>query len=96
MSAYVVVQIEVTDLVKYEEYKKAVSPTIEPYGGRYLVRGGNIETLEGDWDPGRFVILEFPNSEKARAWWSSEEYRIPKSIRHKAARSSLIVAEGLV
>ena len=95
MSAYVVVQIEVTDPVKYEEYKKVVSPTIESYGGRYLVRGGTTETLEGDWNPGRFVILEFPDSEKARAWWSSEEYRIPKGIRHSAARSSLIVADGL-
>jgi uncharacterized protein (DUF1330 family) len=95
MSAYVVVQIEVTDPVKYEEYKKVVSPTIESYGGRYLVRGGTTETLEGDWNPGRFVILEFPDSEKARAWWSSEEYRIPKGIRHSAARSSLIVAHGL-
>jgi len=95
MSAYVVVQIDVTDPNKYEDYKRLVSPTIESYGGRYLVRGGATESLEGNWDPGRLVILEFPNSEKARAWWSSEEYRIPKSIRHSAARSSLIVAEGL-
>ena len=95
MSAYVVVQIEVTDPNKYEDYKRLVSPTIESYGGRYLVRGGTTDSLEGDWDPGRLVILEFPNSEKARAWWSSEEYRIPKLIRQSAARSSLIVAEGL-
>ena len=95
MSAYVVVQIEVTDPNKYEDYKKLVSPTIESHGGRYLVRGGATETLEGDWDPGRLVILEFPNLEKAHAWWSSEEYRIPKGIRHSAARSSLIVADGL-
>ena len=95
MSAYVVVQIEVTDPVKFEEYKKMVSPTVESYGGRYLVRGGITETLEGDWEPGRFVILEFPNSDKACAWWNSEEYQIPKGMRQSAARSSLIVAEGL-
>jgi uncharacterized protein (DUF1330 family) len=95
MPAYVVVQVRVTDPKTYEEYKQQVSPTIAAYGGRYLVRGGATETLEGDWDPGRFVILEFPDVDQARAWWSSEEYRGPKSLRHAAAESNLLIAEGL-
>lgn len=95
MSAYVIVQVEVTDPERYEEYKQRVSPTIEAYGGRYLVRGGATETLEGDWSPGRLVILEFPSAADARAWWSSEEYRVPRGIRHEAARSKLLVADGL-
>ncbi len=95
MSAYVVVQVRVTDPEQYGEYKRLVLPTVEAYGGRYLVRGGSIETLEGDWDPGRLVILEFPTSERAKAWWNSEEYRVPKGLRHSAANSRLLVADGI-
>ena len=72
-----------------------VSPTVESYGGRYVVRGGAIETLEGGWNPSRFVILEFDSVERAKAWWSSEEYRAPKEFRLKAASSQMIVAEGI-
>ena len=95
MSAYVVVQIEVHDPEAFEEYRALVSSTVEAYGGRYVVRGGTIETLEGDWKPPRFVILEFESMERAKAWWSSEEYRVPKELRHKAASSQMIVAEGV-
>ncbi len=95
MSAYVVVQVRVTDSEQYGEYKRLVLPTVEAYGGRYLVRGGATETLEGDWDPGRLVILEFPTLERAKAWWNSEEYRGPKGLRHSAANSKLLVADGI-
>ena len=94
MPAFVVVQIDVTDPERYEQYKKRVPPTVEAYGGRFLVRGGATETLEGDWEPGRLVILEFPSRERARAWWSSEEYRLPKEIRRSASRSDLLIADG--
>ena len=95
MSAYVVVQIEVHDPETFEEYRTLVSPTVEAYGGRYVVRGGAIETLEGGWNPSRFVILEFDSVERAKDWWSSEEYRAPKELRLKAASSQMIVAEGI-
>jgi uncharacterized protein (DUF1330 family) len=95
MSAYLVVQVEVTDPETYEGYKKLVAPTIEANGGRYLVRGGATETLEGEGAPGRLVILEFPSVEQAKAWWSSEEYRIPKGIRQSSSRTNMILAEGL-
>ena len=94
MSAYVVVQIEVRDPEAFEEYRTLVSPTIVAYGGRYIVRGGKVETLEGDWNPSRFVMLEFDSVPQAKAWWSSEEYRVPKALRHKAASSQMIVVEG--
>jgi uncharacterized protein (DUF1330 family) len=94
MSAYVVVQIEVHDPEEFEKYKTLVSPTIEAYGGRYAVRGGILETLEGDWNPSRMVILEFDSVSQAKAWWSSEEYRVPKQLRHRAASSQMIVVEG--
>lgn len=95
MSAFVIVDVHVTDPVQYEEYKKLAAPTVEAAGGRYVVRGGAVETLEGSWVPGRFVVLEFPNAERAKAWWSSDSYRPAKALRHAAARSQMILVEGL-
>ena len=95
MSAYIVVQVKVEDPVKYEQYKRQVPATIEAYGGRFLVRGGDTEVLEGDWNPERFVILEFDSVERAKAWWSSEEYRHPKELRQQASKANLIIAAGV-
>lgn len=94
MSAYVVVNIHITDPQGYEEYRRLASPTVTLYGGRYLVRGGRVEVLEGDWRPARYVILEFPNLERARDWWDSPEYRPLRAIRQRTAESSMIVVEG--
>jgi len=94
MSAYVIVDIEVIDPVRYEEYKKLAAPTVTAYGGRYVVRGGATETLEGDWVPKRFVVLEFETVEQAKAWWSSPEYAPAKALRQQTANTQMIVAEG--
>jgi uncharacterized protein (DUF1330 family) len=74
MAAYVIVDLEVTDSEGFREYQKRAGSTIEHYGGKYLVRGGNHETLEGDWHLHRLVILEFPGVEQAKRWYHSEEY----------------------
>ncbi len=95
MPAYVIVDIEVHDPVAYEKYKAAAQATVGAYGGRYLVRGGRVETLEGSWTPRRFVVLEFPSFERARAWWSSPEYAAAKAIRHASAATEMIVADGV-
>jgi uncharacterized protein (DUF1330 family) len=95
MTAYVIVDIDVTDPVRYEEYKKLAAPTVELYGGKYIARGGRTETLEGDWSPSRLVILQFENLEQARSWVNSPEYSGPRSIRHATARSQMIVTEGV-
>ena len=94
MPAYVVVQITVDDPIAYDQYKTMAPPSIAKYGGRYLLRGGSVKTLEGDWDPGRFVILEFPDAESAQAWWDSPEYAEAKALRQSAARSEMILADG--
>jgi uncharacterized protein (DUF1330 family) len=73
MPAYVVVQIIVDDPATYDHYKTLAPPSIAKYGGRYLLRGGSVKTLEGDWDPGRLVILEFPEAESAPARWDTTE-----------------------
>jgi len=94
MSAYVVVNIEVTDPVGYEEYKRLAPAAVAVYGGKYLARGGRSETLEGDWNPQRLVILEFESIEKAKAWLNSSEYAPARALRHKYARSKMVGLEG--
>ena len=73
MAAYIVVQVEVKDPARYDRYKSLVPSSLEKYGGRFIVRGGRTETLEGDWAPKRFVIVEFPSLDQAKAWWASFE-----------------------
>ena len=68
--------------------------SLEPFGGRFLVRGGDWEPLEGDWRPGRLVVIEFPSVERARAWYESAEYSELKTLRQRASRGSLLVVEG--
>lgn len=94
MSAYVIVDVHIHDPVRYEEYKRKAAPSVTAFGGRYLARGGAVTKLEGDWTPGRFVILEFPSAAKAREWWGSELYAPIKAIRHATARTQMILVEG--
>ena len=95
MSAYVILDITVTDLDLFEEYKNLAPATIEAYGGKCLARGGQAEALEGDWSPNRIVILEFKSSEVAKQWLNSPEYREARSMRLQAATSHTIVVDGV-
>ena len=94
MSAYVIVDVEVTDPAGYEDYKKLAAPAVKLYGGKYLARGGPNETLEGDWHAQRLVILEFESVEKAKAWLNSPEYAPGRAMRHKYAKTKMVVVEG--
>lgn len=94
MSAYVIVEIDITDPVGYEDYKKQASATVHQHGGKYIVRGGKTEVLEGDRQPKRIVILQFPSIERAKEWLHCEEYREPRKLRHKTAKTNMIVVEG--
>lgn len=94
MSAYGIVDIEVTDPAGYEEYKRLAAPTVAQYDGRYIVRGGANETLEGDWHAHRLVILEFPTVKRAKEWLNSPEYAPARALRHKYAKSNMVVAEA--
>ena len=95
MTAYVVVDIEIIDFERYEEYKKMAPDPIAAYGGKYLARGGALEVLEGEHTPQRVVILEFESIERAKQWWDSPEYREARELRHATARSTMLVVEGL-
>lgn len=94
MPAYILVEVEVLDPEKYEDYKKMVPASLAKYGGKFLVRGGKAENLEGSWSPKRIVITEFPSVEQARSWWSSPEYAEAKALRQATAKTEMIVVEG--
>ena len=95
MSAYVIVNIEVIDPAGYEEYKQLAAPTVAAYGGRYVVRGGAAETLEGSWVPHRLVVLEFESVAQARRWWDSPDYAAARAVRQRTARTDMVVVAGL-
>jgi uncharacterized protein (DUF1330 family) len=95
MPAYFIVDNEVTDPAGFEEYRKQVVGTLEKYGGKLLVRGGQVQALEGDWKPKRLVVTEFPSIEQARRWYDSEEYRPLKALRLRTAKGSLVLVEGV-
>jgi uncharacterized protein (DUF1330 family) len=96
MPAYFLVDIrEVKDGAKMEEYKARISPVVEKFGGRYLVRGGPFEVMEGDWRPVFPVLIQFPSMEQARRWYDSEEYRELKQLRLSATKGSGVFLTGL-
>jgi len=94
MAAYVIGEIEVTDPALYEEYRKQVPAVVQKYGGRFVVRGGKVEPLEGGWTPKRLVALEFPSLEQAQKWYRSPEYAPLIKLRQKASRGKLLIVEG--
>jgi len=95
MPAYVILDITVHDPVRYEDYKLLAAPTVAAYGGRYLVRGGAVEKLEGDWQPKRLVVLEFPDAERARTWLDSADYGPARAIRQSIATTHAILVPGV-
>ena len=95
MPAYVIVEIKVHDTAKFAEYKKKAPPSIAAYGGKYLVRGGPLEILDGTWAPERIVILEFPSMARAREWYNCEQYAEAVQLRHASATSKFILVEGM-
>ena len=95
MPAYVIIQGHITDTSRYDEYKTKTPATLNKYGGKFIVRGGAAEDLEGKWDTGRVVILEFPSVEAAKRWYNSPEYREARAIRAGAANMTFTVVEGV-
>jgi uncharacterized protein (DUF1330 family) len=95
MSAYIIVQVEIDDPVRYEDYKKLTPATIAQFGGQFVVRGGKAEVLEGPPNDSRIVVVEFPDAARARAWWSSPEYAPAKALRQSCSRAKLLLVEGV-
>lgn len=95
MSAYVISSITVTDPVKYENYKALGPAAVAEHGGKFLVRGGEVTVLEGEWEHPRVVVSEFPTIAAAKAFYDSEKYRAARAERAGAARFNMIVVEGV-
>jgi uncharacterized protein (DUF1330 family) len=95
MVAYVIAELTVTDPSTFERYRDKVPATIAAYGGRYLARGATVETLEGDWNPSRLVVLEFPDMATLKRWYNSPEYREILPLRTEASDGKVIAVEGL-
>jgi uncharacterized protein (DUF1330 family) len=94
VSAYVIVNVDTKHPEEYERYKEMAQKTVAQYGGRYLVRGGQMNVLEGSWTPTRIVILEFPSYQKAHDWWHSAEYAPAKKLRQRLSTTDLLIVEG--
>lgn len=94
MPAYIIADVEVNDPAAYEVYRPMAAAAIAKHGGRYLVRGGEVDAREGTWVPKRMVILEFDSMEAARAFYESEEYAPALAIRNSSATSNLVIVDG--
>jgi uncharacterized protein (DUF1330 family) len=94
MSAYVIVDIDVHDPAGFEEYRRQVPASLAKHGGRFVVRGGAFQVLEGSWAPKRLVMLEFDSVEQAQRWYDSDDYRPLKAMRFRTSTANLILVEG--
>jgi uncharacterized protein (DUF1330 family) len=96
MKAYIIVDVKITNPGVFEEYKKLTPATLVPFEGNFIVRGGgDRETLEGEWNSERIVVIEFPSKQKAKDWWSSDGYAPAKALRQTAAKAKMILVEGV-
>lgn len=91
MSAYVLVEVDIYNSEVYEEYKKLTPKSIEPFGGKFVIRGLPVEVMEGEWKHDRLVLLEFPNKDKALEWYNSEAYQKAKNIRQKGSSANFFI-----
>jgi uncharacterized protein (DUF1330 family) len=94
MSAYLIGEIDVTDPAGYEDYRKQVLAVVTKYGGRFIVRGGKVDSKEGGWAPKRIVVLEFPSLEQAQKFYHSPEYAPLIKLRQRASKGKIILVEG--
>lgn len=95
MAAFVIVEIEVHDQDLYKSYTQLTPDSIASYQGKFVARGGDTIVLEGDWQPKRLVLLEFPSVEIANSWWHSEDYSRARKIRQRAATTKMIIIDGV-
>ena len=94
MAAYIIVEADVHDPVAFDEYRKLSTEAVNKHGATFLVRGGARHVLEGDWQPKRIVVLEFPDAEAAHAFYHSPEYEKARAARKHAAKLNVIIVEG--
>jgi uncharacterized protein (DUF1330 family) len=96
VKAFVIAAETINDEALFSEYRKAVLGTLQAFGGKFVVRGGNLSLLEGEWPHGRLVIIEFPSREAAEGWYKSPEYQKIIGLRHNSSVGNLVIAESQV
>jgi len=95
MPALIIAEIEIHDVSQYENYKKLTPATVAAYDGKFVVRGAEAETLEGDWQAKRIVVLQFPSVARAKEWWNSDAYAAPKALRQQISTGKMIVVQSV-
>ena len=95
MSAYLIAEVNITDPTVFEQYRAGVPATIAAYGGKYIVRGGVCEGLEGTWQPKRVIVLQFDSMARLKEWYNSKEYAPLLALRQKCANTNVIAIEGV-
>lgn len=95
MSAYIVSRVTILDPQAMQRYMAEAPVTVAAFGGRYLVRGNDVRALEGGWEHERMVIVEFPDTESAEAWYGSDVYRPLRELRQRSASTVILLAAGI-
>ncbi len=96
MKAYVIAAETVNDQVMFDAYRKEVPVTLAPFGGSFVVRGGRLTSIEGEWPHPRLVIIEFPSRGAAEAWYASDAYKEIVSLRHKSSVGNLVIVDAAI
>jgi uncharacterized protein (DUF1330 family) len=94
-NGYAIVGVSIHDHERYADYRSGTEASLEPYGGRFIVRGGATECVEGSWDAERTVVIEFPSIDQARAWYNSDAYQQLAAIRREASTADFVLVEGV-
>ena len=95
MSAYLILDVDIHDPEKYKEYMALAKPLVEKFGGKYHVRGGPFEVMDGDWNPTRLVVIEYPDMETAKAMYNGKEYAPIKAIRMSCSTGHTVIVESM-
>jgi uncharacterized protein (DUF1330 family) len=94
-NGYAIARVTIRDDDRYAEYRAGTVASLEPYGGRFIVRGGATECVEGSWDVDRTVVIEFPSIQQARAWYHGDDYQQLAAIRREASTADFVLVEGV-
>ena len=95
MACYVIADMNITNPEQFAEFIEVTPATVQQYGGKYLIRGGSFAVAQGDWTPGRLVVIEFAGMDQARAWFDSPEFERPKEIQARSSNSNFVFVEGV-
>ena len=95
MAGYALIDVEITDQAAFAEFRERAAAVVEAHGGRFLVRGGATEVLQGDWTPHRVIVIEFESVERAKSWWNSPAHTELRAILDRCSNTTTTIVEGV-